>query len=298
METNEKKLVEISVVGEVASPRSSGQPFRITPEGKPVVLPGLGGITYNVKVGDNAIEWEADHVEPCVTVRNKDVDENGALNLLACIGNTAKIITGDAKGDTGVVTGKHGGIENVLVDFDDETLDKLVIGDKIHIRGVGVGLALTRYPHITLLNMSPSLLKAMPIREDKAKEELHIPVTHIIPAAIMGSGLGAQHCYRGDYDIQLFDNQIATKHHLQSLRFGDIVAITDTDHTYGRIFKTGAISVGVIVHSNCVTAGHGPGVTTLFTSSTGKIVPYIDSNANLGAYLSIGRFRKKTKKKR
>ena len=114
-----KKLVEISVVGEVASPRSSGHPFRITPEGKPVVLPGLGGITYNVKVGDNAIQWEADHVEPCVTVRNKDVDENGALNLLACIGNTAKIITGDAKGETGIVTGKHGGIENVLADFDD-----------------------------------------------------------------------------------------------------------------------------------------------------------------------------------
>src|SRR4030067_926993 len=118
-ETNEKRLVEISVVGEVASPRSSWHPFRITPEGKPVVLPGLGGITYNVKVGDNAVQWEADHVEPCVTVRNKDVDENGALNLLACIGNTAKIITGDAKGETGIVTGKHGGIENVLVDFDD-----------------------------------------------------------------------------------------------------------------------------------------------------------------------------------
>jgi len=250
METNEKNLVEISVMGEVSSPMSGSQPYCITPEGKPTILPSVGGITYNVKVGDNAIDWEADHVEPCVSVKNKEREENGALNLLSCIGNIARITSGDAKGHTGVVTGKHGGIENVLVDFEDRTLEKLAIGDKI--------------------------------------------VTHIIPAAIMGSGLGSQHCYRGDYDIQLFDKEQVRKNHLRTLRFGDIVAIMDADHTFGRIYRTGAVSIGVIVHSNCVTAGHGPGVTTLLTSAEGKIVPCIDSTANIGVYLKIGRFRKKT----
>ena len=75
METNEKNLVEISVMGEVTSPMSGSQPYCITPEGKPTILPSVGGITYNVKVGDNAITWEADHVEPCVSVKNKDREE-------------------------------------------------------------------------------------------------------------------------------------------------------------------------------------------------------------------------------
>lgn len=297
METNENNLVEMSVIGEVSSPVSGSQPYSITPEGKPMVLPGIGGITYNVKVGDSAVQWEADHVEPCVSVKNKDREENNALNLLSCIGNIARVITGDAKGDTGIVTGKHGGIENVLVDFEDKTLAKLVIGDKILIRGIGVGLSFARYPHIKLINMSPNLLKVIPIRQDKTKDILHIPVTHAIPAAIMGSGLGSQHCYRGDYDIQLFDKQSVEEYHLQTLRMGDIVAIMDADHTYGRIYRTGAISIGVIVHSNCVTAGHGPGVTTLLTSAEGKIIPYIDSSANIGRYLALGRFRKKSAKK-
>ena len=297
METNEKNLVEISVMGEVTSPTSGSQPYCITPEGKPTILPSVGGITYNVKVGDNAITWEADHVEPCVSVKNKEREENGALNLLSCIGNIARVTSGDAKGRTGVVTGKHGGIENVLVDFEDKTLEKLAIGDKILIRGIGVGLSFVKYPHIKIINMSPTLLNKLPIRPDKTKDVLHVPVTHIIPAAIMGSGLGSQHCYRGDYDIQLFDKEHVKKRHLQTLRFGDIVAIMDADHTFGRIYKTGAVSIGVIVHSNCVTAGHGPGVTTLLTSAEGKIVPCIDSTANIGAYLRIGRFREKIPRK-
>lgn len=297
METNEKNLVEISVMGEVTSPTSGSQPYCITPEGKPTILPSVGGITYNVKVGDNAITWEADHVEPCVSVKNKEREENGALNLLSCIGNIARVTSGDAKGRAGVVTGKHGGIENVLVDFEDKTLEKLAIGDKILIRGIGVGLSFVKYPHIKIINMSPTLLNKLPIRQDKTKDVLHVPVTHIIPAAIMGSGLGSQHCYRGDYDIQLFDKEHVKKRHLQTLRFGDIVAIMDADHTFGRIYKTGAVSIGVIVHSNCVTAGHGPGVTTLLTSAEGKIVPCIDSTANIGAYLRIGRFREKTPRK-
>ncbi len=298
METNEKNLVEMSVIGEVSSPQSGSSPYSITPDGKPKVLPGIGGITYNVKVGDNAIQWEADHVEPCVSVRNKDRDENGALNLLSCIGNIARVITGDAKGSMGVVTGKHGGIENVLADFDDKTLEKLAIGDKVLIRGIGVGLSFSGYPDIKPINISPDLLKVFPIRGDRAKNVLHVPVTHVIPAAIMGSGLGSQNCYRGDYDIQLFDKQNVEKYHLQSLRFGDIVAIMDADHSYGRIYRTGAVSIGVIVHSNCVAAGHGPGVTTLLTSAEGKIIPYLDNAANIGIYLQIGRFRKKSKKKR
>lgn len=77
------------------------------------------------------------------------------------------------------------------------------------------------------------------------------------------------------------------KHGLDDLRLGDLVAIMDADHSYGRIYKEGAVSIGIVVHSNSVTSGHGPGVTTLFTSSTGKIVPKIDSKANIAILLNL-----------
>ena len=106
------------------------------------------------------------------------------------------------------------------------------------------------------MNISPGLLSKIPVKE--AKGILKFPVTHIVPAAIMGCGLGSSHSYTGDYDIQMFDEKIVKKSGLGTLRFGDFVAISDADHSYGRIYKTGAISIGIIVHSDCVIAGHSP----------------------------------------
>jgi len=291
LKTNVDKLVKISVIGEVSSPVFWRSAYRISADGEPVVLPGVGGITYNIRVGDPAVGWMADHVEPGVSVKNKEKDErfpggaNMALNILACIGNEAVVVSGDAKGAKGVVTGKHGGIEHVLVDFPSETLEKLLIGDKILIKAFGVGLQLLDYPDIKVMNMDPLFLEA--INPQPVGDKLEIPVTHIIPASIMGSGLGANQTYSGDYDIQLFDEPTVKEHGLEDLRLGDLVAIQDADHSYGRIYRKGAISVGIVVHSNCVTSGHGPGVTTLFTSKTGKIIPRIDSNANIAKLLKL-----------
>jgi hypothetical protein len=254
----------------------------------PSILPGVGGITYNLRVGDLACGWEADHVEPGVSVENKENDPrygqgaNAALNVFSCVGNESIVVTGDAKGAKGVVTGKHGGINHVLVDFAPETLEKLVIGDKILVKAFGVGLSLIDFPDIKVMNMAPRFLEALnPKRND---DKLEVPVTHMVPAAIMGSGLGANQTQSGDYDIQLFDETVMEQYELDTLRLGDLVAIIDADHSYGRIYRQGALSVGIVVHTNCVTAGHGPGVTSLMTSASGKITPEIDEKANI-AYL-------------
>jgi hypothetical protein len=291
LRTNEDKLVKISVVGEAVSPVFGRDVYRITAQGNPVVLPGVGGITYNVRVGDPASGWQADHVEPGVSVENKENDPrfgqgaNAAFNVLSCVGNEATIISGDGKGSKGVVTGKHGGIEHVLVDVQPEVMDKLVIGDKFLVKAFGVGLQLLDAPQVTVMNLDPKFLKALKPRLKGNK--LEVPVTHIVPAAVMGSGLGANQTYSGDYDIQLFDEKVRTQFGLDDLRLGDLVAIIDADHTFGRIYKQGAISVGITVHTNCVIAGHGPGVTTLFTSSTGKIIPRIDKKANIASILKL-----------
>jgi hypothetical protein len=291
LKINTENLVKISVVGEIVSPVYGRGVYTISSEGTPMVLPGVGGITYNVRVGDPACGWEADHVEPGVSIENKENDPrfgqgaNTALNVLACVGNEAVVVTGDAKGSKGVVTGKHGGIEHVLVDFQSETMEKLMLGDKVFIKAFGVGLKLLDFPEITIMNIDPHFLKV--INPKPKGNKLEIPVTHIIPAAIMGSGLGANQTYSGDYDIQLFDESTRKKYKLGNLRLGDLVAILDADHSYGRIYRKGAVSVGIVVHTNCITSGHGPGVTTLFTSSTGKIAPKIDAKANIASLLKL-----------
>jgi len=254
-------------------------------------LPGVGGITYNLRVGDPACGWEADHVEPCVSTENKENDArhgqiaNTAFNILSCVGNEATIVTGDAKGSKGVVTGKHGGIEHVLVDFQPETLEKLLLGDKILIKAYGVGLKLTDFPDIKVMNMDPCFLEALNPKPNGKK--LEVPVAHMVPAAIMGSGLGANQVFSGDYDIQLFDEKVIEQYGLEDLRLGDLVAIIDADHSFGRIYRQGAISLGIVIHTNCVTAGHGPGVTSLMTSSSGGIIPKIDAKANIAYLLKL-----------
>lgn len=284
MKTNKDKLVQISVAGPAAHPMARS-PYRITTDGKPVTLPGTGGITYNVKIGDLACGWVADHVEPGVSIRHSDQAENAGLNTLACVGNTATIISGEAKGAKGYVTGKHGGIEHVLTWFDQETLEKMAIGDKIQIKSWGTGLEIHDAPEVKVMNLDPDLLEKMNLKV--VDGVLEVPVTTTVPAYLMGSGIGAPSCHTGDYDIMTHDPEANEKFGLSNMRFGDIVLLQDCDNTYGRGYLKGAVSVGVIVHSDCVLTGHGPGVTTLFTCKKPLIRGIKDDKANIGTYLGI-----------
>ena len=136
MRINTDKLIKVSVMGQVSHP-VKGQ----------------------------------DHVEPGVSVKNIERADsytqgyNRTFNALACIGNEALIVSGDAKGEKGVVTGKHGGIEHILIDFPPETLERLVIGDKILVKAYGQGLELLDYPEIKVMNLDPDLLLKMPLKE-------------------------------------------------------------------------------------------------------------------------------------
>jgi hypothetical protein len=294
LRTNTDKLVMISVQGRVSYPvRSSA--YTITYDGKPVVVPGVGGITYNIKVGDKAFGWEADHVEPGVSTvvneENRNDPPNYAYNTLACIGNQTKVVRGEAKGSRGVVTGQHGGIEHVLIDFDQDTLEKLCIGDKILIKAYGQGLKLLDYPEIKVFNLDPTLLEKMNIKEI-GDGTIDVPVAIEIPAKLMGSGIGSASVASGDYDITTADKKMVEKYKLDRIRFGDIVVISDADNSFGRSYREGAVTIGIVVHSDCVIAGHGPGVATLLTSPKGNIKFHLDPEANIANYLNIGSKRK------
>ena len=62
----------------------------------------------------------------------------------------------------------------------------------------------------------------------------------------------------------------------------------DHDNRYGRAYRKGAVTIGIIVHSDCLIAGHGPGVTTLMTCETSQIEPVLDKSAIIAELLKIG----------
>lgn len=294
LKTNEDKLVELSMQCKPGPPRIRPG-WKVDHEGKPFILPSIGGITLNIQVGDSAFGLAGDHIEPgvsCSANSEKPFDfPNNSLQLLSCIGNEAMIVSGDAKGEKGVVTGHHGGSEHVIVDFPKKILKQLTYDDKIMIRTRGQGLRLIDYPDIKLYNLDPDLLKKMKIKQKKEKKLkglIEVPVTTIVPAQCMGSGLGAAHTAAGDYDIMTSDPDTVKEYKLDKLKFGDFVALLDHDNSYGRSFLKGAISIGVVVHSDCLLAGHGPGVSTLMTCSQPLIKPMLDADANIADLLKIG----------
>lgn len=281
LKTNRDRLPIVAVQGQIwhSSVRPTG---RLDADGHPMWLQGTGGITYNARIGDVCTGWVADHLEPGVTTRNPDENKNNGYVGLACIGNEAAVVSGDAKGARGFVTGKHGGCEHLMCWFDADALEKMQIDDKILVKATGQGMALLDWPDVVLRSMSPALLDRMNIREDGRK--LRVGVAKLVPAAIMGSGLGASNSAAGDYDITLHDERMTKKYGLDGLRFGDLVAILDADTRYGCTYRTGAVTIGVVIHGDCILAGHGPGVTTLMSSRGRAIEPFIDEHANLADF--------------
>ncbi|MDJ0702688.1 MAG: DUF4438 domain-containing protein [Leptolyngbyaceae cyanobacterium MO_188.B28] len=292
LQINQDDLVMVSVIGQISNPVGRLNPYRIGHDGIPRVLPAGGGIAINQRIGDRCVGLAGDHIEPGVALHNNDREVTGgrkgpnlALITYACIGNRARVIKGPCIGKWGMVTGKHGGVDHVLVDFPTPVLKQLQIGDRIQIYSHGLGLRLLDYPDITVLNCSPALLKQWGLRP--TPKGLQVPVTHLVPAALMGSGLGKSTAWRGDVDIQLFDPAIRRRFRLGSLRFGDLVAIVQGDSRFGPALRQDRTTIGIIVHSDSSVSGHGPGVTPLLTGPATRLQPIYNPDANLAVLFDL-----------
>jgi hypothetical protein len=285
LRTNREELVVCAVAGEIAPMLVNSGLYDVSFDGQPFIIPSVGGIVPNARVGDSAFGFMADHLEPAVSVRHPEDRLNTSLNVLSCIGNEAVVSTGDAKGERGRVTGKHGGVEHLIVDFTPEAMRRMTIGDRITVWSCGLGLRLLDLPSVKIFNLDPDLVHRMGMEIHGGR--LRVRVARTVPAAVMGSGLGRSTVVRGDYDIQTFDDKLAEEYGLRELRLGDVVAIVDADNSYGRIYRTGAISIGVVAHGRSFVAGHGPGVTTILTSARGEIDVIIDPDANLATYFKV-----------
>ncbi len=281
--TNSDKLVSVSVMGQIASPGFAGLPavpYQLDSRGQPFLLPTFGGIVYNVSIGDSAYGWLADCIHPGVSISLKDENGNRGLNLFACVGNVAVVMSGDAKGVRGVVTGKSGRFsEHVIIHFAKADREKMAIGDKIVIRSMGVGMDLSDHPTVMLKSCSPELLNGLEVNSN-SDGKLNVPVVGVVPPHLIGAGAGLT-SEGGSVHIQTVDKAALAEAGLDQLRLGDVVALADTDSSWNHGYLRGAIGIGVIGQGDSPRSGYGPGVTLLMTSMSGGINPVVTPGVNV-----------------
>jgi len=143
-------------------------------------------------------------------------------------------------------------------------------------------MQLLDYPDVHVMSLDPELFEKMNIREEN--NQLVVDVVAEVPAYLMGSGIGSPSAYTGDYDIMTADTDAIKEFGLDKLCFGDLVLLRDCDNSFGRGYLKGAVSIGVIMHSDCVKMGHGPGVSVIMTTKKSSIKGRINKNANIGKY--------------
>lgn len=283
VQSNANRIMTVSVLGEIVAPSLPGlpaMPYALTSEGKPFLLPAYGSIVYDVSVGDSAYGWLADCIHPGVSIMLKQDMGNRALNVLACVGNTAVVMSGSAQGARGVVTGKSGRFsDQVIIHFDLATREKLAIGDKILIRSVGVGLELAHHPDIKFKSCDPRLLDVLEVTST-SDGKLSVPVVATVPAHLLGAGAGLT-SEGGSLHIQSTDHAALQEAKLDQLKLGDVVALSEYDSSWNHGYLRKAIGIGVVSQGDSPRSGYGPGLTVLMTSASTGIAPMVTPGVNL-----------------
>ena len=243
VKTNKDKLMRQALLGKIAPPVMFVQggligAYMTTWDGKPKIGIGVGGIKYNVKVGDSCYGWpETEYLSPGVSfIGYDDTPEGSSYNMkgtaqafvkYTAIGTKVTMVNGDGKGAEGVVTGKGGtgtSGKQVFVHFKPADLEKLNIGDKAKFQQDGVGLEIEGFDG-KVFNMSPSFLESLGLKLNG--DVLDVSVAKEIPSISMGIGVGGSSAESGNWCIQTNPPHLVEKYGYGDLRIGDIVACRD-----------------------------------------------------------------------
>jgi hypothetical protein len=252
----------------------------VDPAGRHLVRPGQGGVIPGIGLGDSADPWLSDHLEPGASVGHPDPMANDAVQLLACLGNRVTVLDGPAAGAHGVVAGKHGA---VLIAFPTDDAARLGPGEWVSIEARGVGLALDGEGGIACHSCSPELLDAL-VPSRAADGRLRVRVVAELPAEAAGAGIGMP---VSKFNIDLQVDQPPMTELAAGLRFGDVVALHDHDHRWGRQVRSGWVTVGVVAHGHSVGGGHGLGMVSLLSGPDDRFALEYGRGANLRALLGI-----------
>ena len=282
LRTNEDMLVQMAVTGNISQPGLRYPGYVPDTKGNAQILPGMAGVIYGARVGDAAFGWAADHLEPGVSIANPDQDAEFALHYLTCMGNKAIVTSGLAQGAEGIVTGEHA---RLLVDFPNDALDLMCVGDSIQIIAEGRGLQFIDYPHIELKKCSPNLINSIPI-EPIDDTRIKVPVAIELPPRIMGSGAELNSEYV-DQDLMSGDRELMADLGIDQMRLGDLIVIPDADHRYGRGYRKGAVTIALCIHGDSIMNGHGPGILALMSCPESSIEWEVTPSANIANYLNI-----------
>ena len=286
--TNAADIVAVSCLGMVANPSLSGlpaEPYRLDADGRAFLWPTFGGIVYNVSVGDSAFGWSGDCIHPSVSIGHPDQNKNRGLNIFACVGNAAQVVSGAAKGAQGVVTGKSGRFsDQVIVHFDTETRRRIAVDDRIVVKAEGVGLRVPEAPGVAFKSLAPSLFDALPTRMEGGVLKFGVVAT--VPPHMVGAGAGLT-SEGGSLHIQSTDRAELAAHGLDALRLGDLVAVADTDSRYNHGYLRGAMSIGIVGQTDGPRAGYGPGLTIVATAIDGQLGAFSAPGTNIADILGL-----------
>ena len=274
---NGDRLVRTRVTGQIM-PTAANRV--VAPDGSLRILPGQGGVVVGIATGDRAGGWAGDHVEPGLSLGHPEDAANRALQLLSCVGNRVTMMDGPAAGARGVVVGKHG---HVLVQLAGGDLARVAPGEWAVVEAEGVGLRIEGEPDIVANSCSATLLERLIAGHD-AEGRLRVPVIVTLPAEAAAAGIGMA-AARFNIDLQIDQPPIAAL--AADLCFGDVVALLDQDHRYGRRYRPGWVAIGVICHGASVGGGHGFGMMTLLSAPADRLALASSTEARLGRLLAL-----------
>jgi hypothetical protein len=282
---NRASLVAVNVAGRIAPARIHSENLAVDEDGHLRLLPGTGGVALGVHAGDPVDSWIADHLMPGASIEDADGTPAvaGPLHLLSTLGNKVRNAGGQF---IGIVAGKRGGLapggfapQLVGVEISEATAERLAPGDRIVVETLGRGLTLADHPDVTLMNLSPGLLDALPLSEQAGR--LACSVRAVVPPEIAGAGLG-QDGWVGDLELAGSD---CIHGSLDALRFGDLIAFDAIDAAVTRFYRPGFLSIGAVSHGPSHVPGHGIGVTMLLSGPSVHLTAKIGTEGSIGSLL-------------
>ncbi len=255
------------------------------------------GVTYNVRLGDSIFDYHGQILEPGLVLA-PIIEEQAGEDLsphpadLFCIGNKVRILEGDLHGVEGTVVGSSCALRGgVIVDFPSRVYQKIDLDHRFWIIARGYKTKLPDYPSIWCYKIDPDLFPKLELQQ-AGRNRLMIPVCSFVPHDYFTplhaeSFVGDELCY-----FNTAAHKEMEKLGLTSLHFGDLIAISDLDCTEGFAQKRGAVTIAAVTMAPVPQWDIGFAVNVLLSCPEGKIVPVTNPNANLGRYLSLGKFRK------
>jgi len=247
--TSPPRLVAVNLLGVVEHPALSDTPYRVDPDGRSYVPAGDGGIVMDLCLGDSVFGLLGDHAAPGACLVHPDPAARHALASYCCIGNQARVRTGEAAGAHGVVIGKRGEEGRVIVALGQDDLGRLRPGDQVAVRAAGAGGG-----------------------------AVTVGVRMSVASRLAGNGIGRP-SVAWDLDLQL---PPPGPDGAGDLALGDLIAVTDLDARYNMGYRRGWVTVGVVGHGASPLPGHGPGMTPILTGPAAALRPVPDAAGHVG----------------